>query len=167
MESVSLIGFMGAGKTAVGRALAEKLELPFMDLDETIEQMENRSVFEIFAADGEVYFRRLEWNVLQKLHEGPVVLSVGGGAFTIDDNINLINGKSTSIWLNCSVDVCLERVVKSGTIRPLFRDPDQFRQLYKHRQSYYKRADQKIDCDGKSVDEIVEELVRLISPKKK
>lgn len=163
MTSISLIGFMGAGKTVVGKALAQKLELPFYDLDHEIERVEGKSVSKIFTDHGEGYFRRREWEVLQTLHEGEMVLAVGGGAYTIDDNINLINARSTSIWLQCPIELCLERCAATAHTRPLFSDPIEWTRLYKHRLKYYKRAKHCVDSGTGTPEEIADKIIEIIS----
>ena len=162
MKSISLIGFMGAGKTVVGQALSERLDLPFLDLDQEIERIEGKSVYRIFAEEGEGYFRRREWEVLQNLHEGDLILSVGGGAFTIDDNINLINSRSFSVWLDCPIEVCIRRCAATAHERPLFSDPFELAKLYKHRLKYYKKAHYRIDSRSDSPSEIANRIIQII-----
>jgi shikimate kinase len=162
MTSISLVGFMGAGKTAVGRVLAERLSLPFIDLDEEIERREGKSVYAIFAEEGEHYFRRREWEVLQSLRDEGMILSVGGGAYTIDDNIDLINSRSTSVWLECPLETCIERCAETAGQRPLFGDKQQLAQLYKHRLKYYKRANLHIDSGTRTPEEIATEIIDRI-----
>lgn len=165
MKSISLIGFMGAGKTVVGKALAASLNLPYLDLDEEIERIEGKSVYRIFADEGESYFRRREWEVLQSLEEGDLILSVGGGAYTIDDNINLINERSHSVWLTCDINICIERCAATAAQRPLFNDPVEFAKLYKHRQQYYKRAHFHVDSNSDSPQQIAEKIIETIGLK--
>lgn len=154
---------MGAGKTVVGRALAQRLDFPFFDLDQEIERAEGKSVTQIFTDHGESYFRRREWEVLQTLHEGEMVLAVGGGAYTIDDNVNLINSRSTSIWLQCPIEVCLERCAATMNTRPLFSDPEEWTRLYQHRKKYYKRAKYHVDSGSGTPEEIADRIIGIIS----
>lgn len=165
MDAVCLVGFMGAGKTAVGRALADRLGWPLYDLDEEIETREGRSVYEIFAESGESYFRQKEREVLGQLAGGNMVLSVGGGAFTVDDNINLINKISSSVWLRCPIEICLQRLSSSAIKRPLFSDPTQMANLYQHRLKYYKRANHHVDGDKGTPAEIASEIMELLDLK--
>jgi shikimate kinase len=115
MKSVVLVGFMGAGKTETGRVLSARLGVPLIDLDKEIERIEGKTVARIFSELGEGHFRRLEREVLQNLREGNRVLAVGGGAFTTDDNIALINTIADSVWLDCPLPVCLERCARRGS----------------------------------------------------
>ncbi len=162
MKSIALVGFMGSGKTAAGRALAEKLGVPFIDLDEEIEKMEGRSVGRIFAEDGEDYFRRWEREVLRAHLGGDQVLAVGGGAYTSDDNIALINARATAVWLKCPLEVCRKRCSASPALRPLFADPEDFARLYKHRRRFYSRAHHRIDCSESSPEEVAGRIIETL-----
>lgn len=162
MKSISLVGFMGCGKTTVGKVLAGKLNIQFFDLDEQIEAREGISIGKIFAQKGEAYFRVLEWQALKSLGEGDKILSVGGGAYTIDDNIELINANSTSFWLDCPIEVCLERCVRATNERPLFNDPEQFANLFKHRKRFYSRAHHTLGCCDDTPDEIAGQIIQLL-----
>lgn len=162
MDAVCLVGFMGAGKSVVGRALADRLGWPLYDLDEEIETREGRSVYQIFAENGESYFRRREREVLAELAGGNIVLSVGGGAFTVDDNINMINKISSSVWLRCPIEICLQRLAASSTQRPLFNDPEQMAKLYQHRLKYYKRARYHVDSGDAGPEEIATKIMDLL-----
>ena len=162
MDAVCLVGFMGAGKSAVGRELADRLGWPLFDLDEEIETREGRSVYDIFADSGESYFRQKEREVLGELAGGNMVLSVGGGAYTVDDNINMINKISSSVWLRCPIEVCLQRLAASSTKRPLFSDPEQMANLYQHRLKYYKRARYHVDSEQGTPEEIALKIMELL-----
>ncbi|SFS52201.1 shikimate kinase [Sulfitobacter marinus] len=120
-KSVVLVGMMGAGKTAVGRALAAKLGVPFLDSDHEIEAAANLTVPEIFARDGEPFFRKRETEVIARLlEEQPGILSTGGGAFLAQENRDLISAKGVSVWLEADVDLIWNRVRHRNT-RPLLR----------------------------------------------
>lgn len=120
-RTVVLVGMMGAGKTAVGQALARLLGVAFVDSDEEIERAAMMSVAEIFARDGEAFFRAREAQVLDRLLAGPPsVLSTGGGAFMSEANRAMIHDRGVSVWLEASVDLLWSRV-RHRTTRPLLR----------------------------------------------
>jgi shikimate kinase len=123
-KTVVLVGMMGAGKTAVGSALARMLDVPFLDSDEEIERAANMTVTEIFARDGEPFFRARESEVLARLLAGsPCILSTGGGAFLAPDNRAAIAEKGVSVWLKADLDLLWQRV-RHKTTRPLLRTSD-------------------------------------------
>ena len=115
---------MGAGKTAVGGALARMLQVPFLDSDEAIVEAANMTVAEIFARDGEAFFRRKESQVLARLMAGPAcILSTGGGAFLSPENRRRISEHGVSVWLKADLDLLWSRV-RHRTTRPLLRTED-------------------------------------------
>lgn len=123
-RTVVLVGMMGAGKTAVGTALARALSVPFLDSDEELVRAAQMSVAEIFARDGEAFFRARETEVLQRLLAGPpAVLSTGGGAFLSEVNRAAIGARGTSVWLKADLDLLWQRV-RHKTTRPLLRTAD-------------------------------------------
>jgi shikimate kinase len=116
-----MVGMMGAGKTAVGKALAARLHVPFLDSDAEIESAANMSIPEIFSRDGEPFFRKKESQVIRRLLEGrPGVLSTGGGAFLSEDNRAVISEKGVSVCLSADLDVLWNRVKHRDT-RPLLK----------------------------------------------
>jgi shikimate kinase len=120
-KTVVLIGMMGAGKTAVGTALARVLGVPFLDSDEAIEKAANRTVAEIFERDGEAFFRQKESQVLARLmHATPSILSTGGGAFLAQANRDVIATEGVAVWLKADIDLLWNRV-RHKTTRPLLR----------------------------------------------
>ncbi|ARE39125.1 Shikimate kinase I [Rhodovulum sp. P5] len=143
-KTVALVGLMGAGKTAVGTALARKLGVPFRDSDQEIVKAANMSIAEIFERDGEAFFRRKESQVLARLlTEGPCVLSTGGGAFLSEANRRIISEHGASVWLNADLDLLWNRVKHKNT-RPLLRTPDPYatlHDLYHKRLPFYAMAD--------------------------
>src|SRR5689334_22493708 len=120
---IYLIGFMGAGKTTIGRELAARLDMPFFDLDELIESAEKMTIREIFAQQGEPYFRKRERDLLRStryLESG--VIATGGGTFTFDENIQFIQSEGLSVHLAVPYAVCRVRASSKAADRPLFRD---------------------------------------------
>ncbi|NAZ36985.1 shikimate kinase [Rubellimicrobium sp. CFH 75288] len=121
---VVLVGMMGAGKTAVGRVLAQRLGVPFRDSDAAIEDAAQASIAEIFARDGEAFFRDREAEVLRRLLAGPpAVISTGGGAFMAERNREAIARDGVAVWLDVDLDTLWERVRHKDT-RPLLRTAD-------------------------------------------
>ena len=136
---IVLVGFMGSGKTTVGRELARRLQLPVADLDDLIETAEGRSIADIFAVDGEAAFRDIEHRELQRAIPGGV-LALGGGAYVQERNRELLRGQATVVWLDVSLERALQRVAGADH-RPLARDPEKFAALYAARRSAYAEAD--------------------------
>lgn len=123
-RSLVLVGMMGAGKTTVGRRLAQRLGLPFVDADDAIVEAAGMSIEEIFERFGEAYFRDGERRVIQRLMDGPPhVIATGGGAFMNDDTRASILNRGTAIWLDADIDVLVDRVSRKGG-RPLLRNKD-------------------------------------------
>ena len=118
---IFLIGFMGCGKTHWGKELSKKLSIPFFDLDQKIEEQEGRSIPEIFAKEGEEYFRMVEKDVLYLLTESheTFVMATGGGTPCFYNNIDYLKSKGTTVWINCSVDCLYSRLEKEKAKRPL------------------------------------------------
>ncbi|MFK7941125.1 MAG: shikimate kinase [Roseovarius sp.] len=143
---------MGAGKTAVGKALAARLAVPFLDSDAEIETAANRTIAEIFERDGEPFFRDRETEVIDRLLDGPAcVLSTGGGAFLAERNRDLIAQKGVSVWLNADLDLLWSRVKHKDT-RPLLRTPnprETLRTIYEARVPIYALADLSVRGDPK------------------
>ena len=139
---IVLVGFMGSGKTTVGRELARQLELPFADLDYLIEIAERRSIADIFAHDGEAAFRDIEHRELARAIPGGV-LALGGGAYVQERNRELLRGRATVVWLDVPFERALRRVAGAGH-RPLAKDPEKFAELYAARRSAYAEADATI-----------------------
>lgn len=138
-----LIGLMGVGKTTVGRRLARKLDLPFVDADEEIEKAAGLSISEIFERFGESYFRDGERRVITRLMDDrKQVIATGGGAFMNAETRELILSRSTAIWLDADIDILVKRVARRDT-RPLLKDGDPetiLRDLAKKRNPVYAQA---------------------------
>ncbi len=122
--SLVLVGMMGAGKTTVGKRLAQRLDLPFIDADDAIVEAAGMSIEEIFERFGEPYFRDGERRVIQRLMDGPPhVIATGGGAFMNDETRALILERGTAIWLDADIGVLVDRVSRKGG-RPLLKNKD-------------------------------------------
>jgi shikimate kinase len=151
-KTVALVGMMGAGKTAVGKALAARLDVPFLDSDAEIETAANMSVAEIFTRDGEPFFREKESQVIQRLLENErCILSTGGGAFMAERNQRMISEKGVAVWLNAPLDLLWQRVRHKDT-RPLLRTPNPrgtLTGLFEKRTPIYARADLKVDVSSR------------------
>src|ERR687886_1601662 len=121
---IFLLGFMGCGKTYWGRQLSEKLTLPFFDLDEKIVEKEEKSINQIFAEEGEEYFRLLEKDVLHLLTEShdSFVMACGGGTPCYFNNIDYLNKSGITVWINCSVECLHSRLIKEKNKRPLIKN---------------------------------------------
>lgn len=144
-DNIALIGFMGSGKTTIGKLLAKALEMKFIDIDKEIVKIENRSITEIFEKDGENYFRDLERKIIAKESaDNNIVISTGGGVIIDNNNIKSLKETSFVVYLNCSIDCIYERV-KGKKNRPLLNTENVYEkivELYKKREMLYK-----ISCD--------------------
>jgi shikimate kinase len=162
MMRIYLTGFMGSGKSTVGRRLAERLGLPFVDLDGEIEGRAGMTVREIFERHGEAVFRRMENEALRATLEIPdVVVATGGGTMVFESNFRLIQAGGLSVWLNPPFAAIVARVGALGKRdRPLFRDETQALALYRERLPAYKRADLTVDV---AADERPEEIAARIA----
>ncbi|MBR9766349.1 MAG: shikimate kinase [Rhodobacteraceae bacterium] len=166
-KSVVMVGMMGAGKSAVGRATAQLLGVPFRDSDTEIESAANMSIAEIFARDGEDFFRLKERQVLARLlEETPSILSTGGGAYMSEENRRLISARGTALWLDADLDLLWSRVRHRDT-RPLLRTPDPkgtLRDLYERRVPVYRLAEIPVrSLPGLSVQDMAEKVVEALS----
>jgi shikimate kinase len=157
-----LTGFMGAGKSSVGRLLAGKLGCPFIDLDAEIVAMAGRSINEIFAKDGEAAFRFLESACLEHaLRRGLAVIATGGGAVIADSNRTLMRATGVVVNLTASFGRIVERL-SGAADRPLYAGDDPARRakaLLEQREQFYNDADIRIDTDGKSVEDVAAEII--------
>ena len=162
-RSIFLVGFMGAGKTTVGRALSRRLGLKFEDLDDRIQQREGKTIEQIFRESGEAEFRKAEAaalrEVLAELSSSIGVVALGGGAFVQPENSALLEAAAVrSVFLDAPVDELLRRCESESKERPLRRHAKQFRELYDKRRLAYMKAAVRIDTNGKDVDAIAAEV---------
>jgi shikimate kinase len=161
---IFLVGFMGAGKTVVGKALAKKLGWRFLDLDDAIVEREGRPIAEIFRERGETAFRQIETEVLsevvRQLRGGPAVIAVGGGAFVQQRNAVLLRrARVHVVFLDAPVEQLMLRCrAAAESARPLFHDENQFRQLYEQRRPRYMEADACINTASRTVDEVADQV---------
>ncbi len=150
MKHIFLIGMMGCGKSAVGQVLAQKLRLPFTDLDSKIENEQGRTISDIFQAEGEAYFRTLETEALEEMAEEKTdhVISCGGGIVLANRNIEIMRKTGTVIWIVRNVETIVNTV--DTTKRPLLKEgAGRVRQIFEERRSCYEKAgDIRIENDG-------------------
>ena len=167
-RSVVLIGLMGAGKTAVGRRLANRLDLPFIDADCEIEVAAGASISEIFAEHGEAYFRQGERKVIARLLEnGPQVLATGGGAYMNPDTRANIKAHGLSVWLKADIKVLMKRVGRRDN-RPLLAagDPEKvMKKLMEERYPIYAEADVTVESRDVPHDVIVGAVIDALADK--
>lgn len=165
-KTVVLVGMMGAGKTAVGKAVAARLGVPFLDSDEEIVRAANMTIAEIFERDGEEFFRDKETQVLTRLLEEQCgILSTGGGAFLAQRNRAVIREKGVSVWLRADLRLLWNRV-RHKTTRPLLRTDNPYetlRGLYEARVPLYARADIAVDARASySIDEMAQAVIAAL-----
>jgi len=168
-RTIVLVGLMGAGKTTVGRRLARKLNLPFVDSDHEIEKAAGMSVAEIFECFGEADFRSGERRVIERLLDGkPQIVATGGGAFINEATRALIKEKGLSIWLDADIDVLVERTGRRDT-RPLLKtgDPKEIlTRLAKERAPFYAEADLKVASSNGPHEDVVGEILSALKARK-
>lgn len=165
-RAVVLVGLMGAGKSSVGRRLAEKLELPFVDADHEIELAAGKSIAEIFADHGEDYFREGERRVIARLLEnGCHVLATGGGAYMNKETRDRISGHAISIWLKADFELLLKRVSKRND-RPLLHGEDPatvLKRLIALRYPVYAQADMTVESRDVQHGQMVNDVIRALA----
>jgi len=161
-RSIVLVGIMGCGKSSVGRRLAQRIGLPFVDADNAIEEAANMSVAEIFAEHGEPYFRSGEERVIARLlGDGPQILATGGGAFMSETTRNAIMQQGISVWLKADLETVMARVRKKTT-RPLLQNPDPegvMRGLLETREPVYARSDLVVHSRDVPHEIVMEEII--------
>ncbi|SMP06466.1 shikimate kinase [Desulfurobacterium pacificum] len=158
---IALAGFMGCGKSSVGKVVAKELGWKFLDLDEEIERVTGKKIREIFESGGEEKFRRVEREVLESVlnREGNLVISLGGGTPTWGDNLSLLKEKALLIYLDTPFDVLWKRI-EGDRERPLASlGKEKVKALFERRKKFYEEADLIVDTSGKSVEDVAEEVL--------
>jgi shikimate kinase len=162
---IYLVGFMGCGKTTVGRLLAQKIGWSFVDIDHDIEAAHHCSIAEIFERQGEQAFRHMETEAIRKRVRSiqcgrPMVVALGGGAFTQHENVRLISHNGVSIWLDLPLAIVKKRI-QAATHRPLARDPIRLEELYWARREAYAKADYCVTVDVDDSHVVLEHVLAL------
>lgn len=166
---ILLVGFMGSGKSCVGRPLARALDWRFVDFDEAIAAEEGRSVPEIFRTVGEAHFRRAEARVGRRLlGEDRVVLASGGGWAAAPGRLDALPPGTATFWLRVSADEAVRRVGAAAALRPLLAAPnadERATRLLEEREPFYRLADWAVDTDGRSVEDVTAEILGILRRK--
>jgi shikimate kinase len=161
-DKIYLIGFMAAGKTTLAQALARRLGWRAEDVDLLIEARERRTVADIFAREGEPYFRSLERQVIYSLlPHRHLVIATGGGTFIDPENRAAINADGVSVWIDVPFEVLLDRIPADGR-RPLANDRIQMAMLYENRRLVYQQAHIRLDAARARSEELVEQLIERL-----
>jgi len=164
--NIYLVGFMGTGKSSVGRQLAKQKGWNFVDLDELIELQQQRRIVDIFAKDGEAYFRKIEKKVLKQVAtQDKFVVACGGGIVLDPGNIKLMKQTGKVICLGATCDVILKRVSASKQ-RPILnvaKPRERIELLLKMRAPYYMQADKTIDTSGSSIKQVAAKITKMLS----
>jgi shikimate kinase len=161
---VYLTGFMGSGKTTVGRRLAERRGVPFVDLDAAFESMAGRTIRETFETRGEPWFREREAELLRGTASLPrVVVALGGGTFVFPENAAFVKGQGVTVFLDVPFAVIAARLAQKMADRPLFSSLEEARALYESRRPFYKMADWTIEVSGQeALEEVVDRLDEVL-----
>ena len=166
LKTIVLIGMMGSGKTSVGKELAKKLNLTFIDIDHEIEKKCKMSVPQIFQNKGEFFFRKIEEDMSCKLIDGkPSVISIGGGGFLNKRIRKKIEINAVSIWINTGIDKIYQRLNKSENNRPLLNYKNlkkSIKEIYDKRKPIYKRANYMIQTKSDNKKTIVEKIIKKL-----
>lgn len=165
---IALLGLRGAGKTTIGKRLARRRRVPFVELDRRIERAADLSLGEIFALHGEDYYRRLEREVLQEVLDEakPIVLATGGGLVASPDTFALLRRSATTVWLRTTPEDHWNRVVRQGDRRPMADHPQamaDLRALLANREPLYALADHTIDTSSSPVEAVVDSIEHALA----
>lgn len=165
MKNICLTGLMGSGKSTVGAILAQKLGMEFVDIDNEIETKTGLKISEIFSQKGENFFRKVETEILKSFAKKlGQVISTGGGAIQKEGNLQILKENGLTIYLKTSPEVLFGRI-KNDTSRPLLQNEKPFetlRELLEKREPNYKKADIIVVTDEKTIDEIVDEIIKNV-----
>ena len=172
MKKIILLGYMGCGKSTIANKLSQSLKIPFVDLDEKIEEKANLSINEIFDTRGEIYFRKLEHQVFVELLNSPdkQIIGLGGGTPCYANNHELLNGENVaSIYLKASIDTLFRRLSVNKSKRPLIsqkNDVEMKEFIATHlfeRSYYYNQAQFKVTVDEKTIDQVVLDIECILA----
>ena len=164
-KNIYIIGFMGTGKTSVGKILAQSLNMDFLDLDNVIEAKESAKITNIFAQKGEPYFRKVEKEVLKEAAQKEnLIVACGGGIVIDEDNVNLMKKTGKIICLAAKAETILDRT-KGYAHRPLLNVSDpkvKIEELLNLRAPFYAKADYMIDTSNLSIEEVVSKILEIV-----
>jgi shikimate kinase len=164
-KNIVLIGFMGSGKTSVGREIARRLGWEFVDTDELVETTAGRTIPDIFAKEGEPTFRRIESKVVQEVASREhAIIATGGGVVLRPENVAALRANGVLVLLDASPETLFERI-RGETHRPLLQVADpvgRIRELLAQRQPFYAQADVVVDTTGRTVSDVADEVLRRI-----
>ncbi len=164
---IILVGFMGSGKSVVGRGLAKRLGIPFLDIDEIIVSREGKSIAKIFAESGEPYFRKIEKGVALEVcgRADSCVIATGGGTLMDSDSRDALKKTGTLVWLKVSPAKAIERT-KDHPVRPLLKEgnpQEKILSLLALREPLYAQAGLMVETDHRSVEQVIQEILKKIS----
>jgi XRE family transcriptional regulator, aerobic/anaerobic benzoate catabolism transcriptional regulator len=167
-QVIALLGLRGAGKTTIGRRLARRLKLPFIELDRRVEEAADLSLAELFSLHGEAYYRRLEREVLEDLLREPrsMVLATGGGLVASTETYGRLRESAVTVWLRARPEDHWNRVVRQGDRRPMADHPQamaDLRALLAAREPLYAKADHTIETSGAGVEKVVGSIAKLLA----
>jgi len=170
MKNIVLVGFMGGGKTSVGKSIRDTLKMRLVNTDDLIEKKEGMSIAGIFAKKGESYFRKLEREIVKEISKSEnSIIDTGGGVVINEDNVKDLKKNGLIFCLNATPEEILRRT-KRYVHRPLLNVDDpltEIKELLNKRKEYYKRADYQIDTNGKSIEEVAKEIIEIYKRQEK
>ena len=169
--TIFLIGMPASGKTVVGKALAEHLQIPFFDTDEIIANLENATISEIFSQKGEEYFRKLELELVENWKLTNVVVATGGGLPCHHDAIDVLNTKGITVWIQANLSLITERLHNDGHKRPMFAEKSKVKiskvvnTIAKERKMYYEKSKIKVRIQDEQAETVRKILKAIYSIK--